>query len=324
MTGQIPHSHPTGSNKSQSGSDAIPRLRVMAFLGIQNLPIIAANHLGLFQARRLAVELHVAKNSVEMRNGLASEHFQIVHGAVDNAIAMVDRANVDVAVIMGGDNGFTNLYAQPDFRSYDDLRGSKVVVDAPDTAFALMLYKVLDKHGLKRGDYFVNALGAGPFRLAGMTADRTNAAAVLNPPFSVLAQRAGLTDLGPLVAHIGPYLSTSGFALRSWLANNSVTAINYIRAYCDALQWVLDPANRERIIDLMMDWLQQPRDVVAECCRIATDPVGGLAPDAAIDLEGLLNVISLRAEVENQWNGTPPLPEKYVDFSFHRIALATA
>jgi hypothetical protein len=44
--------------------------------------------------------------------------------------------------------------------------------------------------------------------------------------------------------------------------------------------------------------------------------------DAVIDLEGLRNVLRLRAAHLGTWGGTPPAPEKYLDLSYYRKALA--
>ena len=52
---------------------------------------------------------------------------------------------------------------------------------------------------------------------------------------------------------------------------------------------------------------------------VATDPVHGLARDAAFDLEGFKTVLKLRADFEGR--AAAP-PEKYFDLSFHRQALA--
>jgi hypothetical protein len=49
---------------------------------------------------------------------------------------------------------------------------------------------------------------------------------------------------------------------------------------------------------------------------------GGFAPDARLDLEGFKNVLKLRAEVEGQWDGHPPAPEKYYDSTYYDAALA--
>lgn len=58
------------------------------------------------------------------------------------------------------------------------------------------------------------------------------------------------------------------------------------------------------------------------CYDIFADPAGGFAPDARLDLEGFTNVLKLRAELEGQWGGTPPSPEKYLDLSYYDRALA--
>lgn len=44
--------------------------------------------------------------------------------------------------------------------------------------------------------------------------------------------------------------------------------------------------------------------------------------DAKLDLEGFKNVLALRAEIEGQWGGKPPAPDKYVDLSYYDRALA--
>jgi ABC-type nitrate/sulfonate/bicarbonate transport system substrate-binding protein len=302
-----------------AGADV--QLTVMVFQGVQNLPLLAARAKGLFARRGLAVDIRIAPNSEELRNGLAAGRYQIVHTAVDNAVAMAEVAKVDIAVVLGGDNGFNHLFVQPDIRSYQDLRGKTVVVDAPDTAFALQLYKMLKLNGLQKGDYAVKPVGATIKRLEAMQQDKTAAAAILNMPFSIRAQRAGLKDMGTAVAAIGPYLGTTAFVLRGWGAANADVLTRYIAAYVEGLRWAADPANKAQAIDLLAGWLKVPPDIAAECYAIAADPVDGLATDAQIDLEGFRNVLKLRAEIEGQWGGTPPPPEKYLDLSYYRRAI---
>jgi ABC-type nitrate/sulfonate/bicarbonate transport system substrate-binding protein len=297
-------------------------LTVMVFQGMQNLPLLAAQAKGLFAKRGLAVEIKIAPSSEELRNGLAQGRYQIVHTAVDNGVAMAEVAKVDIAVVLGGDDGFNHLFVQPEIASYQDLRGKTVVVDAPDTAFALQLYKMLKLNGLHKGDYAVKPVGATFKRLDAMQHDKSAAAAMLNVPFSIRAGRAGLKDMGTAVAAIGPYLATSGFVLRAWGAANADVLTRYIGAYVEGLRWSLDPANKAAAVDLLAGWLKVPPDIALECYEIAASPAGGLAKDAQLDLEGFRNVLKLRAEIEGQWGGTPPSPEKYLDLSYYRAAVS--
>src|SRR5262249_27730809 len=46
---------------------------------------------------------------------------QIAHAAVDNAVAMVELAKADVAIVTGGDNGFNRIFVQPEINAYAEL-----------------------------------------------------------------------------------------------------------------------------------------------------------------------------------------------------------
>ena len=303
--------------------EAQTQLKVMVFPGLSNFSIFAAQHKNLFAKHGLAIELLNTPNSEVLRSGLAKGDHQIAHAAVDNAVAMVELAKADVAIITGGDNGFNRIFVQPDINSYAELRGKTVVVDAPNTAFALLLYKVLKDNGLNKGDYVVKPLGGTPMRLEAMTKDKANAAAgVLNPPFSFRARDAGLKDMGAAAKAIGSYQSDGAFVMRDWAKANGDTVVRYIRAYVEGRRWLLDPANKAEAIQLLVDRLKLAPQVAALSYGVATDPADPIAKDAKFDMDGFRNVLKLRAEIEGQWGGTPPAPDKYLDLSYYEKALA--
>lgn len=103
-------------------------LRMIVFPGVQNLPIYAAQAKGFFARRELRVDLTFTPNSMALREGLAKGTYDLAHTAVDNAIAMVELAKVDVVVLMGGDSSLNGLYVQPDIQSVAELRGRTVAV----------------------------------------------------------------------------------------------------------------------------------------------------------------------------------------------------
>ena len=138
-----------------SAAPAQTALKVIVFPGLSNLSIYAAQHKNLFAKHDLAIELVYTPNSTVLREGLARGDYQIAQAGVDNSVAMVELAKADAIIVAGGDNGFNHIFVQPDITSYADLRGKTVVVDAPNTAFALLLYKVLKDNGLNKGDYVV-------------------------------------------------------------------------------------------------------------------------------------------------------------------------
>lgn len=293
-------------------------LTVMVFPGTQTLPLFAAQALGLFEKRGLAVEVKSAPNSEEQRRGLAEGRYQIVHGAADQAVAMVEDMNADAVIVAGGDNGFNHLFVQPEIATLADLRGRTMAVDVANTGWSFVAYDMLKRAGLGRGDYKVKEVGAPFRRFEAMRDDKTMAAAILNPPFAIRARQAGLKDMGAVTDVIGPYLGQVPYVLRSWAKANEAALVAYLSACIEGLRWALDPANEAAGVRLCAERLNLPADIAAETRAAAADPTRGLAKEAAFDLDGFKTTLRLRAD----FTGRPlARPERYFDLSYWRRAL---
>jgi ABC-type nitrate/sulfonate/bicarbonate transport system substrate-binding protein len=292
------------------------KLTVIVFPGVQNLPMFAAQAKGFYAKRGLAVDLKFTPNSDELRNGLAEGRYQIAHSAVDNAFALKDKANVDIAVVSGGDNSFNHLLVQPEIASLADVKGKTVVVDAINTAYAFQLYEMLRQKGVNKGDYEIKMAGGTAARLEAMTKDKAMAAAMMNPPFSTRGIKAGLKDMGTAAAALGAYQGTTAFVLRAWGQANSDTVVKYLQAYVEGWRWSFDPKNKAEVVALLVERLKLPED-------IATSAFDSTKADfdreGMINMEGVKNVLKLRAQFEG---GTPASPEKYLDLSYYNKALA--
>jgi ABC-type nitrate/sulfonate/bicarbonate transport system substrate-binding protein len=295
------------------------KLTIMAFVGIQNLPLFAAQSQGFFAKHGLSVDMKIAPSSEVLRQGLADGKWQIAHTAFDNAVAMADVAKVDVVGLIGGDRTFNRLIVQPEIKAIGDLRGKTIVVDAVNTAYAFQFYEILAQNGLNKGDYTVKSVGATFKRLAEMQQDKTAAAAIINAPFSLLGVKSGLKDMGPVMNVIGPYQATAGFSLRAWAKANPDTVVKYLQAYIEGLRWGLDPKNRDAATALLAERLKLTPELAAECYALITDPAIGLAKDGKFDMDGFKNVLKLRAKFEG---GDTKPPGEYLDLSYYEKAMA--
>jgi len=294
-------------------------IRVNTFPNAKALPFYAGVEKGIFARHGLDVRVAFTENSEKQRAGLASGAFEIAHSAVDNAVAMVEDAKKDVVIVTGGDNGMNEFYTQPHIKSLKDLRGRLLVVDAPNTAYALLAKKILLKEGLQEGrDYTVKPVGRGELRLKAMAESRENAAAILNLPFTIQAEQMGLKSFGNPVELLGPYQAGGAFMLRSWAKANGALLERYIAAFVESLRWSLAPSHREESVALLMARLNLSNDIAERTLRALADPSRGFTPDAAFDREGFRNLLSLRAEMEG---GQPGAPEKYVDLSYYDRAM---
>jgi ABC-type nitrate/sulfonate/bicarbonate transport system substrate-binding protein len=192
-------------------------------------------------------------------------------------------------------------------------------LDTANSGYAYVLYAILKRNGLNRGDYNLKTVGATPRRLDALLSDKSNKAAVLNPPFSIQAVKAGLKDMGSVVTMIGPYQGPAGYTLRSWAKNNSDTLVRYLQAYIEGVRWTLDPAKKNEATRILAERLEVSRDIAAEVYAVVTDKTEGFAKDGRFDVEGFRNVLALRAAYEG---GTAAAPDKYLDLSYYRRALA--
>ncbi len=301
---------------AQPGRADDTKLTVIVFPGVQNLPMFAAQAKGFYAKRGLDVDIKFTPNSDELRNGLAEARYHIAHSAIDNAFALKDKANADIAVVLGGDNSFNHLIVQPDIKSLADIKDKTVAVDAVNTAYAFQLYEMLRQKGLNKGDYEVKPVGGTGLRLDAMTKDKAMVAAMLNPPFSVRAEKAGLKDMGTAAAALGAYQGTSAFVLRNWGKANADTLVKYIEAYIEGRRWSFDPKNRAEAVALLAERLKLSPDIAGQAYDSTKHD---FSPDGAIDMEGVKNVLKLRAQYEG---GTPADPEKYLDLSYYQKARA--
>jgi ABC-type nitrate/sulfonate/bicarbonate transport system substrate-binding protein len=294
-------------------------VRINTFPTARSLPFYVGTEKGIFAKHGIKLELEFTENSKSQREGLASGKFEVVQAAVDNALAMIEVAKIDVVIVSGGDSGTNEFIVGKGIDSFDGVRGKKLVVDAPNTAYALQGIKILAQHGLKVDvDYKLNPVGNGTHRLKAMMEGGDNAAAIMNLPFSAQTIEAGMKSLGRTTDILGPYQAGGAFVLRSWAKGNSRTLENYLAGYIESLRWVMDKKNRDEAIAMLMDKRKLTRSLATRSYDLMIEPGFGFNPDAKLSPEGFDNVLKLRQEVEG---GPKPEPAKYLDLSYYDRAL---
>jgi len=297
-------------------------LIVQVFPGLANLPLFSALHTGAFARRGLNITIRNTPNSGALRDGLARGDHQLVVAGVDNAVAMAE-AGQDIGILHGGDSAFNAFYVKPEIAGWADLRGKTLIVDAPNTAYALVGYKMLAMNGLPRGSYEIRPTGGTFARYELMFNDPTAHASMLNPPFSLQADDRGLRKLADVTDVVGPYLGNAGWAMRAWAAANRGVVERYLAAYVEGVRWMLNPANQPQVVGLLAERLRLAPAMAARNLALLTNPASGSARDAAFDLAGFRNVLAIRAEVLGSWGGTPPDPARYLELGYWERAVAS-
>ena len=291
-------------------------LRVNVFRGGSNIPIYMALEKGYFSRRGITVNLQFTPNSEQQRSGLAAGRFDIAHAAVDNAVAMIEVAKVDVVIVSGGDGGMNELLVRQDINKPADIRGRTYVVDAPNTAYALIGRKMFKNAGLIDGrDYKLDPIGGSELRSKGLDTP-AGAATMLNPPWNFVARDRGAKSLGRTIDLYGPYQASGAFVMRSWAKSNEQVLERYLAAFIEGCRAAQDPAQKKQVLAVLKRELKLDDRLTELTYQELMLKGSGLSKDCAIDMPGFKNVLALRAEIEGQWGGNPPAPEKFLDMSY--------
>jgi len=308
---------------------ALEPLEVIVFPGGFNWPIWAAQEKGFFTREGLEVKLTPTPSSVFQLTNLIAGKFDIGITAIDNVIAYQEgqgeapvSGTPDLFVFMGGDNGFLRLVVQPEIKSYADLKGKELSVDALTTGYAFVLRKMLERGGLKEGEYTLVRAGGVLQRWEALK-EKKHAGTLLITPFEILAESMGFRRLANAVDVLGPYQGLVGAARRSWARTHADQLVGFIRAYLAGLIWLYDRTNKaEALLILQKNVRAMSPELAEKTYDVLLAPTGGFHPTAALDVDGIRTVLKIRSE-----HGRPQKeltdPTRYYDLSYYERATTT-
>src|SRR6185437_12597772 len=267
---------------------------------------VSARVNGYFAAEGLEVDVTPTPNSTDQMRGLSQGKYEIVSTAFDNVLAWSGKEGAEiVAIAQISDRTVLPVFVRPEIKDWSDLKGKKLAADAVDTAFALVLRRILLAHGLDmtKGDYELVALGATGARLESMIKGETYAG-ILNPPFDAKALAAGMRRIGDSTEVLPDYPNTLFAVNRAWAQSNRETLIAYLRAWLKGMAWNNDPANREAAIKAVGAELKlNPKQ--------AQESVEELSKTGNLNLHGLQVVLDLRNQFGFKLTKGDKLPVYY-------------
>jgi ABC-type nitrate/sulfonate/bicarbonate transport system substrate-binding protein len=219
-----------------------------------------------------------------------------------------------VAIAPAGQGIILPVVVRPEINDWEDLRGKLLAVDAVDTAFALVLRRVLQAHGLHldSGDYEFVPAGATGYRFESMEKGETFAA-VLNPPWNQRAIQAGMKAFGDHREVLPNYPGGVYAVSRKYAEENRDVVVGFMKGLLEASNWITDPATADLAAKRLAAESGSPEDEVKSRLSRVT-------PDMTINRDGLEVVLDLRV----RFGLTPvmgPDLSVYVDTSYGEMAI---
>ena len=302
-------------------------LNVIVFPGGFNLPIWAAERQGFFEQNGVKVSLINTPGSVFQMQGLAEGRFDIAITAIDNVIAYQEGQgeakipdNPDMFVFMGADNGFLSLVVGPGVKSFADLKGKKLSVDALTTGYAFVLRELVTRNGIAESEVTYERAG-GVFNRFQELVKGTHAGTMLITPFDILATARGHARLAKAQEQLGAYQGLVGAARRSWAQQNERALVGFIRAYHAGVTFLYEPKNREIAEALLVANVRAMTPQLGrQSLEVLLHEKSGFFKDVAVDVRGVETVLRLRSKFGEPRKSLTD-PAKYVDLSYRRKAM---
>ena len=146
--------------------------------------------------------------------------------AIDNVVAyQEDQGAVkldqtpDLFVFMGATQIELSFVVAPEIKSFEDLKGKSLALDALSTGFAFVLYRMLENAGLTSDDYEMVPVGATPERWKSVQVGE-HVGTLTIEPFTSMALAKGFHVLESSLDTFENYQGGSFAASRAWASAN--------------------------------------------------------------------------------------------------------
>jgi ABC-type nitrate/sulfonate/bicarbonate transport system substrate-binding protein len=276
-------------------------LRVVVFPGGFNLPTWAAQRQGFFEQNGVSVDLTLTPSSTFQMQGLAEGRFDIAMTAFDNVVAYQEGQgeakipdNPDLFAFMGSDNGFLSVLGGKGVKSFADLKGKKLSVDAMTTGFAFVLRELLAKNGIAESDVTFERAGGVVERFQALMKG-AHAATMVLTPFDLIGAAQGCAQLARASEHLGAYLGVVGAARRSWAKQNEKALAGFVRAYRDGVAFLYEHRQIAEAL-LVANMRAMTPELARRSLEVFLDEKTGFHKDLRLDAKGMQSVLDLRSK----------------------------
>lgn len=273
--------------------------------------VFAARALGYDREEGVSIDLLRVDSASQSVQTLLAGAVDVMSLPVELAVSAREKgADVQLIGAQTARPAFA-LVAGRDIKRYEDLRGKTIGVTQVNEAVSTMIALLLEKHGVKRSEYQLIALGGGPNRYAALLKGAI-AATALSQPQDFLAAKDGLHVLGYTYdAFDGAYIGIA--AQHGWTESHKQAVTGFLRATVRGGRWLRDPAHRQQAMDILRQAIGGDEQVAAQTYDLYYGPTTIMARDLAIKDTDVQRYLDLR--------GSHDTVSRYIDRSYLGQAL---
>lgn len=279
-------------------------------------PVFVAQNKGFYSQEGLEVQIPVVESGSRAMQALLGGSVQLTASTPEDIIRAAE-AGTPMVILAGVLNGLTHsLMASPKFKKMEDLRGGKVAASSVTGTVTYALKLMLAKRDLQYPkDYLIIQIGGSGVRWAALRNGGIDAALVAEP-LTLVAEEAGLSNLGFIGDYL-PHMQVTVIAAKSeWARANRALVVRYLKGLVRTFRWIY--GNKEEAIEATSAVAKVEKRFGARGYEIYTKrhvwPV-----DGGPTVDGLKVVLDYMREAKML--SAPQRPEKYVDASYLNEAI---
>jgi ABC-type nitrate/sulfonate/bicarbonate transport system substrate-binding protein len=243
----------------------------------------------------------VSSGSVEAGISLGD----LVIRAVDKGAPIVITGSIlgkPVLRLIGG-KGVTDI---------KQLKGATVTAGAVEGGTAELMRYQLKQAGVDPGTVKMVAITNSKDRVVALQNGQVKGA-LLIAPFDTLAIKSGMRVLD---VYRKPWIETPLIVNKGWAAKNHAAAAGLTQALRDAANWIYDPGNKQKAIDILAAYTKTPKDVVADSYHFMIEDQKAVSPGLKVEEASLKDIVDIDVALGHPAPAKPFKLSDYYDPSF--------
>ncbi len=283
--------------------------------GISTLGINIAQRKGFFEREGIDFKTVGLRGTSFQVEALDKGDVEVANTALPYLIQAVLKGSPSTAIIGGPANQVYSLIAKPEIKSFVDLKSKTVGMSLAVDTISIASRMLLEKHGLKDGDYRTRALVGTPVRADCLNKGECDAVP-LGQPDDILFMQRGYNKLGDSLEVI-PALQFGVIAARRDCAQAHRDAAERLaRAVGGAYAFMRDSANRDEVVQLASEMTGASPEVMRAVLASYYEPDRGVMPrQGEISMAGIAAVIELLGRT-GELKAPLPAPDRFVDLAY--------
>jgi len=212
--------------------------------------------LGLFRKNNLDVELITFQGGSQLTQTVLAGglDFLTLEGTLGFA---ANQKNVNLFFIAGVINTFPfTIVSKPEIRVPAELRGKKIAISRIGSATHVAVRSTLERYDLRsEKDFVIIQSGGQAERFAALRAGVVDAA-IISPPFNLVARRLGFNDLIDLSEKGVPYALQQIGVRKDFMERHPELVSRFLRGIVEGFSYWKDPSKKALVTENVAQFLR--------------------------------------------------------------------